>query len=277
MKKILVPINFSEVSNNAADYAFELAKRTNAELILFHACYAPVMIHDTWVTLPTKEEIEYEYLELLREKRAQLYHDRGKSVHISCRCTTGEVIREICTYSKDHDIDLIVVGMNTGKSWTERLIGNIAVSLMHAADCPVLAVNRYVRFTDLKRVVFATDYGTASEQTLHPLKELITRFKAKLYVLNVVRELETVTAEQQMNTGFKLDKSFEKLDHAFYDTHYEDIPSGIHHFTTTQQIDMVVMIPRKQSFFETLFNRSATTRESFLTTVPLLALKDIQQ
>jgi len=277
MKKILVPINFSEVSNNAAEYAIEMAKRTDAELILFHVCYSPILIHDSWITLPTKDEIEDEYLDLLKEKREKMYLDHGKDVAIKCRCSSGEVISEICRFAKEQHIELIVIGMNTNKSWAERLIGNIAVSLMHSAICPVLAVNKEVRFTDLKRVVLATDYHDASEETLSPLKELIVRFKAKLYVLNVIQELKTVTPTEQMKIGFKLDKSFENLDYAFYDSHYEDIPSGILHFAQTQKMDMVVMIPRKQSFFEHLFNRSSTTRESFLTTVPLLALKDTQQ
>jgi len=47
MKNILVPIDFSETSYNAAKYAVSLAQSFNANIILINVVALPVMIDDS--------------------------------------------------------------------------------------------------------------------------------------------------------------------------------------------------------------------------------------
>ena len=55
-KTILAPTDFSDAATNAIHYAAELAKSTQAKLVLFHTYYAPHLITDVTVVVPTLQE-----------------------------------------------------------------------------------------------------------------------------------------------------------------------------------------------------------------------------
>jgi nucleotide-binding universal stress UspA family protein len=77
MKNIVVPVDFSDASYNAANYAAMMANIFNANIILVHAYINPSAIDDTPAHLlnqpekelrEVKEDQLYEYVEILRKK-----------------------------------------------------------------------------------------------------------------------------------------------------------------------------------------------------------------
>ncbi len=68
MKTILVPIDFSEASINALDYAIEIAKLWQAKLILFHAYHIPVAPIEAPVVI-SWDKIEEDCMAALREMK----------------------------------------------------------------------------------------------------------------------------------------------------------------------------------------------------------------
>ena len=58
MKTIIVPTDFSAISNNAMDYALGLAKETGSSLLLFHAYQVPVSMTDVPIVLVSVEELQ---------------------------------------------------------------------------------------------------------------------------------------------------------------------------------------------------------------------------
>ena len=58
METILIPIDFSEVSKSAAEYAFQFAKERNASLILLHVFQIPVYSGNDPVFMPPFDELE---------------------------------------------------------------------------------------------------------------------------------------------------------------------------------------------------------------------------
>jgi nucleotide-binding universal stress UspA family protein len=74
MKKILLPIDFSETSDNAFVYAIEMAKIFKAELVLLHTFELPIVDSQS---LPINYAVIYETIELtnfdhFKEKMPQL-------------------------------------------------------------------------------------------------------------------------------------------------------------------------------------------------------------
>ena len=61
MKKILLPIDFSETSDNAFVYAIEMAKIFKAELVLLHTFELPIVDSQS---LPINYAVIYETIEL---------------------------------------------------------------------------------------------------------------------------------------------------------------------------------------------------------------------
>lgn len=274
MKTILVPTDFSKIARNAIDYAVEIAKLTNAKLILFHVYHVPAVPSEMPIVIPI-DEIEKNSMDSLKkiEKNIHLKHGNKLVVEYQCRC--GFPIDEINTFAEENKIDLIVMGMEGAGYLTEKLVGSITTSLIKKAKCPLLAIDKHVKFKSVKKIALACDYEeTQNKSILEPLKEFVQLFESHVYVLNVVRELETVATISKAVEGIKLEHSLEDLNHSFHYTKSEDIVEGINDFVDEKKIDMVAMIPRMHTALQNLFHEPITKRMAFHTKVPLLALHE---
>lgn len=274
MKTILVATDFSDIAKNAVNYAAEVANVAKAKLILFHVYHEPVFLAEIPISLPIGE-IEKDCLECLKDIKKGIHKKYGDKLIVECICKLGFPVDEINLYAKENDAELIVMGMEGTSYLTEKIIGNITTSLIKKASCPVLAIDKHVRFSSMKNIVLASDYLEVENKTiLNPMIELAKLFDSKIFVLNVVPELETVTTIGKAVEGIKINHALEAVNHTFHYSKSEDVIEGINDFVDKQKINMVVMIPRTHSILHNLFHESNSKRMAFHTKVPLLALHE---
>jgi nucleotide-binding universal stress UspA family protein len=138
--KLLVPIDFSECSSAALEYASRLASNTGARLYIVHVDE----LLD--VTIPAIPPIEGGYVcESLWDERRQYVRDRlakivpsGTNFACEYRCLMGAPAYEILKFADRERIDLIVMGSH-GRTGVSRLItGSVAEKIMRGSKCPVL-------------------------------------------------------------------------------------------------------------------------------------------
>ncbi len=274
MKIILVPTDFSDVAENAINYAAEFAILTHAKLILFHAYHVPLVTTEVPVIILGLDELEKGRMEGLKKIERNLYLKYGKTISIQCVCKCGFAVDEIKLYTSKHKVDLVVMGMQGAGYLTEKIIGSVTTSLIQKAECPILVISKGVKFKNIKKIVLACDYNeTEYKEILEPLKEFTQIFKSHIYVFNVEREVEhAVSAAQVVSDFMKLEHSLAGADHTFHYASNEDIVNGINEFVEEYKMDMVVMIPLKHSVLKNIFQEPNTKRMAFHSKVPLLAL-----
>ena len=274
MKTILVPTDFSKIAQNAINYAVEIAIVTKAKIILFHVYHTTVVPAEMYIAQPI-DEIEKDALENLKKIEREIHLEHGNKLIIECKCKYGFPVDEINNFAQTNKIDLIVMGMEGSGYLTEKIIGSITTSLIKKAKCPVLAIDKHIKFKSIKKIALACDYSEINTKEIFtPLKELAQVFNSHVYVLNVVRELEPIFTVTKSVKGIKLNHTLEDVTHSFHYTESEDIIDGINDFVDEKKIDMLVMIPRMHSVLRNLFNESVTKRMAFHTKVPLLALHE---
>lgn len=274
MKTILVATDFSETAKNAIDYAAEVANVSNSKLILFHVYHDPIYLAEIPITPPI-DEIRDGSMDCLKIIEKEIHQKYGNKIIVECVCKYGLPVGEINLYAKENNVDMIVMGMEGSSYLSEKIIGNITTSLLKKACCPVLAIDKNVRFKSLKNIVLASDYiETENKITFEPLLEFAKIFNSKVFVLNVVKELETITTVGKAVEGIKINHILDSIDHSFHYSKSEDVIEGINDFVEEKKIDMVVMIPRSHSVLHSLFHESNSKRMAFHTKIPLLALHE---
>lgn len=274
MKTILAATDFSDVAKNAINYASEIAFLAKAKLILFHVYHEPVFLAEIPVSLPI-DEIEKDCMNSLKDIKNEIHKKHGEKIVVEYHCKQGLPVDEINLFAKEKNVDMIVMGMEGTSYLTEKIIGNITTSLIKKASCPVLAVDKLVKFNSIKNIVLASDYiESTSKSVLDLLIEFAKIFNAKVFVLNVVQELETVTTVGKAVEGIKINHALSSINHSFHYSKCEDVIDGINTFVDEHKIDMVVMIPRVHSVLHNLFHKSNIKRMAFHTKVPLLALHE---
>jgi nucleotide-binding universal stress UspA family protein len=147
--KILVAIDGSQPSIDAADYAIEMAKKNNnSQLIALTVLdtSTPRRLSSSFITAPTYglKELEEErkraqkWLESISNKVQEI----EKNIQYKAEIIEGSISVEgtIVDYAENENIDLIVIGTRGRSGFKRMLLGSVASKVVTYATCPVLVI-----------------------------------------------------------------------------------------------------------------------------------------
>ena len=139
LRKILVPTDFSPTAATALDYAAELAKKFDAEILLLHVL--PVL---AWhVHFPVTVPLPTDWVESVRQRaNAELAREaaRVKQVKVTTELRDGQVPESVASAVADFKADLIVIGSHGRRGLTHALLGSFAERVVRHSPVPVLTV-----------------------------------------------------------------------------------------------------------------------------------------
>ena len=149
--KILVSIDGSKESFDAADYGINLAKLSNALMIVMHVLpqeirYAYDDIDAIKPNIPatpikgiveiSKQEVQVKWFNKILEKAKKFDVNIQTDIIIAAKSVSSEIV----DYADKFNVDLIIVGTR-GRSGLKRiLLGSVASEVVKYADCPVLII-----------------------------------------------------------------------------------------------------------------------------------------
>lgn len=270
MNTILVPTDFSNAANNAAEYAVLLAQEMKAKVVLFHIYHVPVPATEVPIIVLGPEELQKDSETLLRKKAAHLKKYSG--VEISYIARMGMAVDEILEEEKK--ANLIVMGIRNVSKLSEFLLGSITTAILRKTNTPVLVIPENIKFKAPKKIVFACDYNPKTNyDTIESLNQLIKIFHSKLFVINI-RENKKTVSMKEAGSGLRLENKINEISHIYHFKENEDIVEGLNKFISEKKADMVVVIPHKHNLLERLFHKSVSKKIAFHSHVPLLALPE---
>jgi nucleotide-binding universal stress UspA family protein len=139
-KKILVPLDGSELAKKALDHAEELAKTYGAEIILFQVIpLMPIYGALEFVT-PVVDEKQRKAAEMDLTKLAEEIKMRGHKVTVMVRIGQ-QVAAEIIDFTKESGVDLIVMCTHGYSGITLWALGSVARKVLTRAETPILLIH----------------------------------------------------------------------------------------------------------------------------------------
>ena len=272
MKTILAATDFSASAMNAARYAAELARKSGAKLILMHVYHPPVVVSEGYIVTPSLEEMKEDSDARLKLIADGLLLGPGDSIKVEYHSRVGLAADEIDLYTKEKEIDLVVMGMQTSSKVAEKLFGSTTTSFLSRTACPTLSIHQDVKFNTVKKIALASDYKDYQTRLPRILIEMIRLWNAKIFILHVFPEQGEIPSYNEAISGIKLDHLLEGIDHSYHSIVHKDVVTGLNEYITEHHIDLVVMTPRKHHFIEALFVEPNTKRMAFHSHVPLLTI-----
>lgn len=148
-QKILVGIDGSDKSVEAADYSISIAKNTNAQLIILNVLETEPWYYGKnayeWAS-PDELNKVYEKEKAKIQKILDNIQEKAKTVGIESKTKilmiprTEDTVKPILKYAEDEEIDLIVVGTRGRTGIKKMLLGSVASGVVTYAHCPVIVV-----------------------------------------------------------------------------------------------------------------------------------------
>ncbi len=146
MDTMLVPIDFSEHSRRALEYAKKIATAFEARLQLLHV--VEQMIHPSFYAIGKTSILDLDPDIVGRSQREMerwLQEVEGPNVSAETFVIDGRANRDIVKFAEDHDSDLIVIATH-GLSGLDRfLMGSVTQKVVRRAPCPVFTVKSFGR------------------------------------------------------------------------------------------------------------------------------------
>jgi nucleotide-binding universal stress UspA family protein len=140
-KKILVPLDGSELAEKALEHAEKLAETFDAEIILFQVLpFMPVYGSPEWVMPLIVDDKQKEAAETYLTNLAEEIKIRGHKVTAMVK-TGQQVAVEIIDFAKKSGVDLIVMCTHGRSGITLWVLGSIAHKVLTRAETPILLIH----------------------------------------------------------------------------------------------------------------------------------------
>ncbi len=197
LKRILCPVDFSDFSVSAYEYALTLAEYYEAHVVALHtvelskypfADYVGATGNLADLLRALREGGKAKLLEFVNE------HSRN-GVDPQPVVDQGNASDLILSYAQEHKIELIVMGTHGRRGFDRLVLGSTTDRVIRRASCPVLVVSHPSLKTittepdgrhRLSRIVYCTDFSSNSERALQYAISVAAEYRAELTMLHVV-------------------------------------------------------------------------------------------
>jgi nucleotide-binding universal stress UspA family protein len=150
--KILLAIDGSAPSMDAAEDAIEIAKNNNSQLIILHVIdlYKYPYLLSSTILAPTFGSQKYseekkkaqEWMDAIKEKFKQSNDNAANLNNVKTEIVEGKtsVAATIVEYAESEEVSLIVIGSRGVTGFKKMLVGSVASDVVKYAHCSVLVV-----------------------------------------------------------------------------------------------------------------------------------------
>ena len=234
IERILCPIDFSEPSVLAYEYAQSVGRHFKAAVLLQHVIDWQVPAYPCFDVPAAYEDVPG----TLRAHAVQQLQEFAKThncqqVQTDCFVREGAVTESILGLAEEKAVDLIVMGTHGWRGFDHLALGSVTEKILRKARCPVLAVRKPAHdfanlagvpeLAEIQRILYCTDFSEHSEQAWDHAVPLAAEYHAELTLLHVLEDIPS-SSDIEGETA----KALERLE--------EQIPSWVRDNVVTRSV-----------------------------------------
>lgn len=280
MKTLVVPTDFSSVSVNALNYAVDMAQAINAGLVLLHVYNVPVSFTEAPVapvTTVSLEEVKRSSVERLEELKKNLVILTSGKIQIYSESRLGEPIEELEAICKSLDPMAVIMGSHGTTGFERMIMGSTTLNAIKHIKCPVIVIPPGTTYNGIRKIGLACDFKNVVQSTpVEYIKNLVKEFGADLYVLNVQDKKEDEDDWQEpptMDTVY-LDSMLEEVRPNYVQLTGKNVVDSITSFAENNNLDLVMVIPKKHRFIDSLFHKSQSKELITHAHIPIVSIHE---
>lgn len=269
MTPIVAPTDFSPASLNAVRYAADMAGRLSLRLDLLHVYLIPVPI--TEVPVPFNiDQAEADAQAALEKVRDELLDRLEGRITIRSVIRGGSAVAEIAEYCEIVTPYMVVMGAENASAAERVLTGGNTLAAIRQFKWPTLIVPENAKFGRIQRIGIACDFSKVVE-TLRSqeIRKLMKEFNAELHVLYVNGGVDDPQIADESALFHELLGDLQPKYHFLVNN---DVDGAIAEYANNNRLDLLIIIPKKHSFFHSLFQRSHSKQVVLKSHVPVMAL-----
>lgn len=270
MNSILVPVDFSSTSDNAALYAAKMATQMNVpKIVLYHSYIA-----DNVGSHLSDEELQKQS-QIILDKLVQKMQSLNADIEYISITNGGLIFENIQILLKEYEAHLIVMGITGKNKLEQKLIGSNTIKIAQMSGVPVLIIPPHCSFSKIEKITMALPLRENLIEFIphEEINKLVKRLDAMLLVVNVEKK-DDITPTRIVYAGLQAAHfMFDEVNATFHLIQDQNIAQGIADYATDNDSQLVISVAEEHSFLQFIFKGSITTQLAFYTKIPLLVYK----
>lgn len=257
MKRILVPIDFSEQANCAAKVAAKIAKQVGAEIFLLHMLELPEGVIDAMSGGDNSTPASLLFMKKVHERFDELKaQDFFKGLNVIESVHFHKTFDGVIAESKKQNIDLVVMGSSGATGLKEILVGSNTEKVVRHSEVPVLVIKKGSANFEINDIVFASDFANDSKVKFQSIIDFAAIFKAKLHLLYINTASNFSSTKKISNTINSFVTDFNIPDFETYIYNDVSIEKGILNYANDINADLIAINTHGRSGLSQLLNAS---------------------
>ncbi|MBT8234440.1 MAG: universal stress protein [Saprospiraceae bacterium] len=253
LKKVVVPVDFSETSTNAFMFAHRFATQIDAVTSVLH-------VHSS---IKEKVEIEKRFDQFISQVDFDWKSDLLKASLIEKNYKIGHVNNELLNLITTSKPELVIMG-STGHSIQNNLFGSVSLSVIKKSPSNVLLIPKDAKYKKIKKIVFAFNNPNNLKKHLELTNHYANLFNAKMTYLYVRQDdaydKDLIDFNPSENTDFLT-------------LHNRNFSSALETFVEENPVEMLMVRDKQNHIFDSVNNQNNIKKLSLYTEVPLFIIK----
>jgi nucleotide-binding universal stress UspA family protein len=274
MKKLLIPVDFSETSEAAIAFGIELAEKCHYHIMLHHSVDMMHSYESMYIDVPQAHSFTKQLLDDMEVKMENLWRRYKKdNLLITKHLTTGSLIQDIRSLVEDHEVDVIVMGTKGATGLKEFFIGSNTEKVVRLVDCPVISIPQKVELGAIRKIVVPVNLNEIRVGFLREISILQQLFSAAVELVWVKTPHDIENIELISEEVNNLLREYEIASSSF--TVIKDVfpQDGILKYAQTSDADMIAMSTHARRGLAHWFSGSLTEDVVNHAKIPLWSLK----
>ena len=272
MNTIIAATDYSEIAENAVEYAAAIAKLKNERLILLNDIDVSIHAENARLSADRFQQLRQENQYRLEQRAASLSDKYG--IDVLPKATASFLKNELAELIDEYQVYMVVMGMAAGSLFQE-IWGNNTTSVIKKLTVNVLAVPEKAKFEGLKKVLFACDaLHEVPDLLLNRIKNIGLILAAEVEVLFISTDSkQTQETSEGLYSLKNINDRLEGISHHYENVSADSIVEGIRMEVIRSNADLLVMAPQKHGFWDSLVHRSKTRLMASGLDIPLLSVR----
>lgn len=286
IRKILVPVDYSECAAFASRYAIKIACKTGAEIRFFHTYYSPAFdLIELAGAVQTQSQLREEVtsnLEASERETAGAFVAKMKEYAATCGIKPAQITYEIVPGVPEDEIiqccerdqpDLVVMGTHGKGTGFTSIMGSVTAAIINRSTFPVLAIPEKYTFVgekNIRNIVYVTDFDESDFVSLRKLMILTEQLELDIHCVHVGDNpgaWDQVKMEGLMEY-FRKAYGNDRVTFSFLKQ--KNLLEDFDALIRDRNINIVSLTSRRQNIFEKLFRPNLTRMLFYHTNTPLL-------
>ncbi len=235
MKTILVPIDFTSVSENAVNHAENIARTISADLHLLHVVAKNSLIDDADARM---------------RAFVSMIHDRCSGLKIDFSVVKGSIFEEIGGAALRVEASLIVMGTH-GMRGLQFLVGSRALRIVSSSETPIVIVqDRGIKKDGYNDIVVPLDLHKETKQKLAMVVRMAKYFNSKVHLIAPHEGDEYLknTLARNLTYAAQLMKK-EGIEHTTQvaEKHLGNFDDALIHYAVINEADLIAIMNLKEN------------------------------